>query len=152
MRCRARKIARLSAGYPLTVVQKRQHLSGTRCAQTLILQTPFWWGCFQRPIKTPRQSLPRFLVADTRDEAEIEAFRDNVEPTWTTRRPATHAYHRRARRMVFPIVSPSAGLGSSDRRTQSSKTGISRRLQSKPACRMTRTISGAHQLCSGLPV
>jgi len=133
-------------------MQQRQHLPGTRCAQTLI--ATYWWGAFQRPKQCPAKVLLRFFVADTRDEAEDETFcgvhasidRDNVDLTWSS-----CAYLRRARCMVFPTVSPSAGLGSSGRRTNSSKIGRTRRQESKPARRMTRLITGAHQLCSGQP-
>ena len=79
MRCRARKIARLSAGYPLTVVQKRQHLFRL----TMRANANRSVGLFSKADRSPHQSLPRFFVADARDEAEIEAF----ETTWSQRGP-----------------------------------------------------------------
>ena len=63
--------------------QQRQHLSGTRCEQTLIAT----WGDFQRPIEHPTKVCLRFFVADARDEAEIEAF-EAFETTWSQRGPS----------------------------------------------------------------
>ena len=82
MRFRARKISRLSAGYPLAVVQKRQHLFRL----TMRANPNRSVGLFSKADRPPRQSPPRFFVANARDEAEIEAF-ETFEATWSQRGP-----------------------------------------------------------------